>query len=296
MRYLVNHTDRNREDRRTGETTHLVLDDRLTTTDIDAHAEQGIDEGEAVCAGLLCRLRDRYDVRNVRAQLDVYRLLRDLLHLTGDRRHVFCAGTEGHATAMYVRAGDIDLEDTDLRHLAHGLRELYVLRDTEAGDVRHERLVEVLPKLRKLLLDDLVHAWILEADGVDHTGRALSDTRKLVAVTLLNRRSLEGDGAEDIEIIEIPVFLSVAEGSGGRKNWVCQFDARKLCRDIYHTISSHVKIGPSLQTRLKPCFVFLLQPMQAPKPQPMRASKLNCPSFTLLYTAFSIGSGPQAKA
>ena len=296
MGYLVNHTDCNREDRRTGETAHLVLDDRLTTTDVDAHAEQGIDEREAVCAGLFCRLRDRYDVRNIRAQLDVYRLLRDLLHLTGDRGHVFCAGTEGHATAMYVRAGDIDLEDTDLRHLAHGLGELYVLRDAEAGDVRHEWLMEVLPKLRKLLLDDLMHARVLEADGVDHAGRTLRDTRKLVAVTLLDGRSLEGDGAEDIEIIEIPVFLAVAEGSGGRNDRVCQFDARKLCRDIYHTISSHVKIGPSLQTRLKPCFVFLLQPMQAPKPQPMRASKLNCPSFTLLYTAFSIGSGPQAKA
>ena len=38
--------------------------------------------------------------------------------------------------------------------------------------------------------------------------------------------------------------------------------------------------------------------MQAPKPQPIRASKLNCPpvSWGRPWTAFSMGVGPQTKA
>ena len=46
--------------------------------------------------------------------------------------------------------------------------------------------------------------------------------------------------------------------------------------------------------RFVPYFVLHEQPMHAPKPQPMRYSKLNWPSVRhLSYTARSIGSGPQ---
>ena len=54
--------------------------------------------------------------------------------------------------------------------------------------------------------------------------------------------------------------------------------------------------GPSLQMRLLPVRVLQEQPMQAPKPQPMRSSKLIWPEVWLaLYKAFSMGSGPQAQ-
>ena len=44
----------------------------------------------------------------------------------------------------------------------------------------------------------------------------------------------------------------------------------------------------------KPVMVRQLQPMQAPKPQPMRFSKLSWPEpFAVRYTARSMGSGPQ---
>ena len=44
----------------------------------------------------------------------------------------------------------------------------------------------------------------------------------------------------------------------------------------------------------KPVMVLQEQPIQAPKPQPIRSSKLIWPEVTVaLYTAFSMGSGPQ---
>ena len=61
-----------------------------------------------------------------------------------------------------------------------------------------------------------------------------------------------------------------------------------------HMISSFSSTGPSRQIRLYPVIVLQLQPMQAPKPQPIRSSKENWPDvFTARYTARSIGSGPQ---
>jgi hypothetical protein len=59
-------------------------------------------------------------------------------------------------------------------------------------------------------------------------------------------------------------------------------------------ISSFTSTGPSLQIRLFPYFVRQLQPMQAPNPQAIRASKLNCPWEHAFQTARSMGSGPQA--
>ena len=55
------------------------------------------------------------------------------------------------------------------------------------------------------------------------------------------------------------------------------------------------KLDPSQARRL---FGGTEQPMQAPKPQPIRASKLNCPpvSWGRPWTAFSMGVGPQTKA
>jgi hypothetical protein len=48
--------------------------------------------------------------------------------------------------------------------------------------------------------------------------------------------------------------------------------------------------------RFAPVSVSQEQPMQAPKPQPMRASKLSCPPvFVAAQTAFSMASGPQAN-
>ena len=62
-----------------------------------------------------------------------------------------------------------------------------------------------------------------------------------------------------------------------------------------HNISDFANIGPSLQTLLAPPAVCMVQPMQAPKPQPIRSSKLSSPShFTERYTERSILTGPQA--
>ena len=60
-------------------------------------------------------------------------------------------------------------------------------------------------------------------------------------------------------------------------------------------LASEMDSGDIIYTE-ETAIVSQVQPMQAPKPHPMRASKLSCPEqATAPCTALSIGSGPQAK-
>ena len=58
------------------------------------------------------------------------------------------------------------------------------------------------------------------------------------------------------------------------EEYVRIYSAKFSCQ-IYHIISSLTSTGPSRQILLLPYLVLQEQPMQAPKPQPMRSSKLN---------------------
>ena len=76
------------------------------------------------------------------------------------------------------------------------------------------------------------------------------------------------------------------QGKGGsRCNSQGQTDYMRSCR---------LKTGPSTHTRRGPDGVSIVHPMHAPKPHPIRASRLNSPSATREATARSIGIGPQA--
>ena len=85
----------------------------------------------------------------------------------------------------------------------------------------------------------------------------------------------EGERAEHIDVIQLRKLLPVAKRAAGRDDGVFQLDPAERYGCCGHRISSFVNTGPSLQTRLLPCVVSQVQPMHAPKPQPMRASRLS---------------------
>ena len=87
--------------------------------------------------------------------------------------------------------------------------------------------------------------------------------------------AFEGEGAQTVDVIQLCKLVAVAKGTAGGDDGVIQRDAAELNPGIYHMISSFSSTGPSLQMRLLPYLVLQVQPMQAPKPQPMRSSKLN---------------------
>ena len=159
-----------------------------------------------------------------------------------------------------------------------------------------------LGQLRKLLLQDLVHAGILQSHAVQHPFRAVRDPRRRIAESRLGSRPLEAERAQHIDVVELREFPAVPEGAARSHDRVIEFDPAKAglhvhIPSVYHMISLLSSTGPSLQIRLLPYFVSQEQPIHAPNPQPIRSSKLNQPgmgSGAVSQTARSIGSGPQA--
>ena len=141
---------------------------------------------------------------------------------------------------------------------------------------------------------DFVHAGILQPHGVDHAAGTLGDAGRGISKTGFFRGSLEGEGAKAVNVVQFGKLIAIAKGAGGGDDRVVQLDAAEIDAQASHRISSFRMTGPSLQMRLYPVRVLQEQPMQAPKPQPIRSSKLNWPEvLQASYTALSIGSGPQ---
>ena len=180
-----------------------------------------------------------------------------------------------------------------------------ILVDRESADVGDDGFVEYRAQMRQLLRDDGIDARVLQSDRVDHAGAALGYARRRVAETRLARGALERQGAKYVYVVELVVLAAEPEGAAGGDDGIVQLDAAQLylkieivCHSllVYHIISSRFMTGPSLQMRLLPARVLQLQPMQAPKPQPIRSSKLNspCTAGYARLRARSMGIGPQA--
>ena len=195
---------------------------------------------------------------------------------------------------MDVGAGDIDLQPAHLLLGVQLLADLGVFRHRKAADIGHHRLVKYLLELRQFRFDHRVHAGILQTHSVQQTAGVLRDAGRGIPEAGLPGRALEGKGAQHIDVVQLRKLIAKAEGAAGGDNGVVHLNTAEGHFCIHHTISSFSSTGPSLQIRLLPYFVLQEQPMQAPKPQPIRSSKLNWPEvLQALYTAFSIGSGPQ---
>ena len=148
----------------------------------------------------------------------------------------------------------------------------------------------------QLLANDALHAGILKPHGVEHSPGGFGDAGGGVAEPGLPGGALEGEGPQAVDVVKLRELPPVAESSAGGDHRVVQPDAGEGHPRIYHMISSFSSTGPSLQIRLFPYLVLQEHPMQAPNPQPIRSSKLRRPEVAVaLYTAFSMGSGPQAQ-
>ena len=165
----------------------------------------------------------------------------------------------------------------------------------KAADVRHNGLMEDLLKLRDLFGDNGFYTGILKTDGIEHTLGTFRDTRRGITEARILGRTLEGERTEAVDVIKLSKFIAEAERTAGGNDRVIDLDTAKIYFCVYHITSSFLSTGPSRQIRLLPYFVLQVQPMQAPKPQPMRSSKLSSPLvLEASESALSIGIGPQA--
>ena len=70
LMHLIDHANSNREYSRAGQSTHDIGQDRAATFDINAHAEQRIDEGQRIRTCGDCRAGNFRDIRDIWGQLD----------------------------------------------------------------------------------------------------------------------------------------------------------------------------------------------------------------------------------
>jgi len=169
-------------------------EDRPPLLGVDAHAEHGVDRGDAVGAGLLDRARDRDDVGRVRRELHDDRQIGLLLHGRGHLTGQIGIEAEQHP-ALDVGARDVQLvrdDALDAGELAHH-RDVVV--DAVPRDVHDHRHTELRPGLQ-VLLRDARGTGVLEPDRVQDPGWRLGDPVLRVARTREHRRALVHDRAE----------------------------------------------------------------------------------------------------
>jgi hypothetical protein len=132
-----------------------------------------------------------------------------LHHARRHLRHV----AELHAALLDVGTGDVDLDGVD-RRVVEAARDLDVLLDGRAADVGDEaRLAEV--QRRQDLVDHMIDAGILQADGVEHAGRRLVHPVRWIAQARLAGGALEHDrpGIAVAEPLHTRVFLAKADAA-----------------------------------------------------------------------------------
>src|SRR5699024_3376114 len=89
-------------------------DDGPARAQVDAHAQQRIDERQAVRTALFARPGYRYDVRHVGAQFHIYGFGGDGLHRPGHFVGAFGYRPETHSAVLHVGTADVHLDDAHL--------------------------------------------------------------------------------------------------------------------------------------------------------------------------------------
>ena len=273
--YLVDHAHGYGEDCRTGESAHFVGNDGLFGLQINAHSQKGVDQADAVGSRFFAGLCDGNNIGNIGGKFDNNGFCGDGLNGFGHFCRRFGGGSEGHASAVDVGAGHVDLQPAHLVAFVQLFAGGGVIGDGKSADVGHDGLMKTFCKLGQFFADHLIHAGVLKTDGVDHACGAFGNAGGGVAEAGLQGGSLEGEGPQNVDIVQFGKFIAEAEGSAGGDDRVVHLNAAEGDFCIHHMISSFSSTGPSLQIRLFPYLVLQEHPMQAPNPHPMRSSKLN---------------------
>ena len=96
------------------------------------------------------------------------------------------------------------------------------------------------------MVDELVDADVLQADGVEHAGGGLDDARRGMTGHGLEGDALGDEGADAFERDDLFKFDAVAEGAAGGDDRVDQLDAGEL----HFHVGFHARIFPSEWMRL----------------------------------------------
>jgi hypothetical protein len=124
-----------------------------------------------------------------------------------------------------VGAGDVQLVGRNALRLIEPLDDRDVLAHRIAEDVDDDIAAGIAAERRQLAADELLHAHILESDGVEHSGRGLDDARRGVAGHRLHRDALGDQAADPLQMHDLFKLDAIAEGAAGGNDRVGQLQA-----------------------------------------------------------------------
>ena len=282
---LVDHTDRNGPDGRTGHASGLICHGKCLTMDVDLHPCQRIDQGDHVCpAGLhgLCHLRD---AGHIGAELHNDRLLRVLFHFSRNVLRRLRILSERNPALLHIGAGNVDLQQIH-RLLCQPFHHLQIILCRLSAHIDNDLCVKFFQK-RDIPSAENLNPWILQTDSVHHTTVGLRNAGSRIAGPGYICHALCDHGSQPVQIHKLTVFLPGAEGARSGHDRIFQFHPGQVDGSIqikvsrvHQTSTSVLKnTGPSLQTRLLCTWlcssisgVRQIQARQAPTPQAIRSS------------------------
>ena len=148
--------------------------------DIDDHRGEGVDEGEASCAGVDGGLGGDGDVGDVGGEFDDELAAFGDFFNGGDEFEEACrVGAEGEAV-FDVGAGDVEFDSADDFFFVKAGGDVDVVFGTPAGDIDDDGDCHIF-KQRDLVAEEGFEADVGEADGIQHAGAGFDDAIAFVA-------------------------------------------------------------------------------------------------------------------
>ena len=136
-----------------------------------------------------------------------------------------------------VGAGDIQFVGGDAFAVVENLDRSFVVLAGVAEDVGQHNDVFQLPELRQLLCQERGRADVLEADGVEHAGSGLPQTRRRIANHRFAGETFDHESAQLVEVNDILKLDAVAEGAAGGDDGVLELDASKAHAKIQRRLA-----------------------------------------------------------
>ena len=156
---------------------------------------------------------------------------------------------QADAAMLHIGTADVELvslHDLGAVQLLHDFHIIFLCRTGHVGDDLRIELCQPW----QLSFHDHLDARVLQADGVEHAHRRFGDTRSRIAKARLRRSALDGDAAQQAEIIQLGEFAPEAETAAGRNDRVLQVQSWKLNTQIHQNSTFPIgNTGPSLQMR-----------------------------------------------
>ena len=153
------------------------------------------------------------------------------------------------AALVKIGTAYVDFENSDLFLRIKALAAFGKFLGRKSVNICNYLFVKALFEFRQFLIYNLFDSGILKTDRVDKPRRAFCNSRSRISETRFYRRAFKAERTENINIIKLCKFISVAECAARRNYRVVKLKSRK----IYSCISHITTLSPLAKVPVRPC-------------------------------------------